>query len=400
MRTSWASGRYISGRVALATFSCGVSATTPTMVTHVPAGPSRPVAIRRPIGSSSPNTWRASVALTSATAGAVRASRASKPRPRSSGTPSAACHAGETSRQQVSRLALGATSRPSTRSPALVRRPVSGSACPTAAAVTPGRARRRSSTLAAKPRSATLSWLRARGKSRRAVRRRCASKPSGARCRRSSVPSSRPAAFTSTTASGHLGDDDQRRARGARRGRPWACGRSRAGPRARRRAPRRARGRGSRARRTRASRATESASTLPDRRSPSSGGRLAGQSAVISGRLAQASASPARQPRAAISSASVTSWRARRPRPAPSAARTASSWPRPAVRASSRFATLAQATSSTQRGGAQQQRERGTRAAAQRLEQRLDARAAGRRSRRGTLERAPPRRGPSRPGRP
>ena len=72
MRTSWASGRYSSGFTSLATFSWGVSATTPTMVTHVPGGPSRPVPMRRPIGSWSPKTRRAREAFTTATRSARR----------------------------------------------------------------------------------------------------------------------------------------------------------------------------------------------------------------------------------------------------------------------------------------------------------------------------------------
>jgi hypothetical protein len=65
-------------------------------------------------------------------------------------------------------------------------------------------------------------------------------------------------------------------------------------------------------------------------------------------RPAAASASPITPPISASSVLSVSSWRTSRPRPAPSAARIASSRLRRSMRDSIRFATLAQAISSTQ----------------------------------------------------
>src|SRR5204862_94247 len=62
-----------------------------------------------------------------------------------------------------------------------------------------------------------------------------------------------------------------------------------------------------------------------------------------------ASRIPAPAPRGASSALSVRSWRTTRARPAPSAQRTAISRDRAAPRASRRFATLAQAISSTSR---------------------------------------------------
>ena len=59
-----------------------------------------------------------------------------------------------------------------------------------------------------------------------------------------------------------------------------------------------------------------------------------------------ATATPAAAPMAASSRLSISSWRARRPRDAPSASRTPS-WLRAVARASSRLAMLAQAISST-----------------------------------------------------
>ena len=60
-----------------------------------------------------------------------------------------------------------------------------------------------------------------------------------------------------------------------------------------------------------------------------------------------ASSSPSAPPASERITHSVSSWRTSRPRPAPSAARTAISDSRAAARASSRLATLAQAMSST-----------------------------------------------------
>ena len=60
-----------------------------------------------------------------------------------------------------------------------------------------------------------------------------------------------------------------------------------------------------------------------------------------------ATATPAAAPMAASSRLSISSWRASRPRDAPSASRTLHSWPRAVARASSRLAMLAQAISST-----------------------------------------------------
>jgi hypothetical protein len=63
--------------------------------------------------------------------------------------------------------------------------------------------------------------------------------------------------------------------------------------------------------------------------------------------VATANATPTTPPAAASSVLSVSSWRTSRPRPAPSAARSASSRSRPSIRASVRFATFAHAISST-----------------------------------------------------
>ena len=60
-----------------------------------------------------------------------------------------------------------------------------------------------------------------------------------------------------------------------------------------------------------------------------------------------ATATPAAAPMAASSRLSISSWRASRPRDAPSASRTLHSWLRAVARASSRLAMLAQAISST-----------------------------------------------------
>ena len=65
-------------------------------------------------------------------------------------------------------------------------------------------------------------------------------------------------------------------------------------------------------------------------------------------RPAAASAKPRAPPKSASSVLSVSSWRTSRPRPAPSAARIASSRLRRSMRDSIRLATLAQAISSTQ----------------------------------------------------
>ncbi len=64
-------------------------------------------------------------------------------------------------------------------------------------------------------------------------------------------------------------------------------------------------------------------------------------------RLPRASATPSTPPRSARTVLSVRSWRASRPRPAPSAWRTASSCPRRTARARARLATFAHAIRST-----------------------------------------------------
>ena len=65
--------------------------------------------------------------------------------------------------------------------------------------------------------------------------------------------------------------------------------------------------------------------------------------------IAQSASNSANAPPNTPSNAlSVSIWRINRQRPAPSAARTASSFSRPAERASCRLATLAQAMSRTQ----------------------------------------------------
>ena len=70
-------------------------------------------------------------------------------------------------------------------------------------------------------------------------------------------------------------------------------------------------------------------------------------------------ASPAMPPAAASTRLSVSIWRTSRPRPAPSAVRTPTSRSRAALRASSRFATLTQATSSTSTTAPDQREQRG-----------------------------------------
>ena len=79
-------------------------------------------------------------------------------------------------------------------------------------------------------------------------------------------------------------------------------------------------------------------------------------------RTSQATSSPSRRRRRASIVLSVSSWRAIRRGPAPSAARTASSRSRPSTRASVRFATLAATSSSTKPVVGEQHQQRRARA--------------------------------------
>ena len=90
------------------------------------------------------------------------------------------------------------------------------------------------------------------------------------------------------------------------------------------------------------------ASTVPFTPTPCSRGRLAGLSCTSASTPHTATSSPSAPPTAASSTLSVSSCRTRRARPAPSARRIAISRCRTDERASSRFATFAQAMSSTQ----------------------------------------------------
>ena len=76
-------------------------------------------------------------------------------------------------------------------------------------------------------------------------------------------------------------------------------------------------------------------------------GTSCGLQAMTAATNARASSSPAAAAHSASTTLSVSSWRTMRPRPAPSAVRTAISRARAAPRASSRLATLPQAISST-----------------------------------------------------
>ena len=93
--------------------------------------------------------------------------------------------------------------------------------------------------------------------------------------------------------------------------------------------------------------ATEKASTRPSIATFSRRGKPLGPNATIASTIHAASAPPMIAPASERRTLSVTSWRTIRPRPAPSAVRTAISVSRPAARTSSRLATLAHAMRST-----------------------------------------------------
>jgi hypothetical protein len=76
-------------------------------------------------------------------------------------------------------------------------------------------------------------------------------------------------------------------------------------------------------------------------------GNASGAVATTARNNPQAKTHPAAPPARLSSRLSVNIWRARRPRPAPSAARIASSFRRAAARASMRLATLAQASATS-----------------------------------------------------
>ena len=93
--------------------------------------------------------------------------------------------------------------------------------------------------------------------------------------------------------------------------------------------------------------AAVNASTAPSTPTSASPGTLRGTSAGAARTIPAATARPAVPPATLRTTLSVSSWRTIRPRPAPSAPRTASSRRRAIPRASSRPATLAHAISST-----------------------------------------------------
>ena len=93
--------------------------------------------------------------------------------------------------------------------------------------------------------------------------------------------------------------------------------------------------------------ATAKPSTRRSIAGPPAIGRAAGTRRASSGTAPHANATPSTPPRAPSSRPSVASWRTMRSRPAPMAARTASSCARARPRPSSRLARLAQAMSST-----------------------------------------------------
>ena len=216
-----------------------------------------------------------------------------------------------------------------------------------AADSTPGRAAAsataRSKAWTERGRSGSPAW----GSATRAVRTRAGSKPSDTPSSCAALRISRPAPTSRTRA--RATSTTSRAVRTRSRGEPvprlrppslrtvWRSGRARrsAGTRPKSRVATRP---SPRAR----------ASTGPSSRTWSSRGMEAGLAPRIARMAAAAKASPAAHPARPSTRLSVRSWRTIRPRPAPSAARTAISRDRAAPRASSRFATLTQAISSTQ----------------------------------------------------
>ena len=145
-----------------------------------------------------------------------------------------------------------------------------------------------------------------------------------------------------------LADDEDAAQAGWRVRRRWPSASPRASPTADRRASLESPAPGRRGRRSAIDRPAVNASTVPLTPTACRRGRLDGLSCTSASTPQTATSRPSAPPTAASSTLSVSSCRTRRARPAPSARRIAISRWRTDERASSRFATFAQAISSTQ----------------------------------------------------